>query len=59
MNEFFFCIAPEHVETGEFLPDELGQWAVRFGSVVVVSCTRADIEPVWASVAHNYGYSHN
>jgi len=59
MNEFFFCIGQEHVDTGEFLPDEIGQWAVRFGSVIVVSPTRADAEPVWGSVAHHHGYAHN
>lgn len=60
MNELFFRIDPEHVGTGEFLPDEIGQWALRLlsGAVLVIA-NRRDAERVWENVAHHHGYAHN
>lgn len=60
MNEFFFCIGQEHVETGEFLPDEIGQWAVRlFSGGVLILESRYEADQVWANIAHHHGYAHN
>jgi len=60
MNDLFFCIGREHVESGEFLPDEVGHWAVHCApGVCLIIGNRGDAERVWATVAPHHGYAHN
>jgi hypothetical protein len=60
MKELFFCIDQEHVDAGEFLPGEIGHWAVRGlpGGVLVFN-NRYLAELVWAGIAPHHGYAHN
>jgi len=60
MNDLFFLIGREHVDSGEFLPDEIGHWAVRlFSGGVLLIENRRDAERVWANIAHHHGYTYN
>ena len=59
MNDLFFRIDSEHVGTGEFLPGEIGHWAVRGPGGFLVFSNRYLAELVWASIAPHHGYTHN
>lgn len=60
MKDPFFIIRQEHVDSGEFLPGEIGHYAVRCEpDLVLITPNREAAERVFSGFAHHYGYTYN
>jgi hypothetical protein len=59
MNDLFFLIGWDHVNSGEFASSEVGYWAVRGHYGVLVFTNRQLAELAWSSIAHHHGYTYN